>query len=1379
MKVDYPTPDSTLGTVLQGAAAMPRRSLKDDPFEASKEYGFWDAFGAAFFRENELIAAYNRFVGGDGAAYRKGKTDHNPYRYLSESYDKETLDKLLPFIDDGEFEESPSAETTRAIAEDILWEVSLLDRMEGSFAGTLAGSAVTSLFSPTTYLPFIGGAAAAGKIGRGGMVALNTALAAGVSEAALQATQRARSIEESILNIGTAGVIGGGLGIFAGALSKKSVLHPSHPDNPLRKENLRKQGEQVRSYGGEKDDIRPDEIDELQSDVVGGGSLGAAALRDDAPLDNSIARGDPKSWLGRAVRKSGDFFNSRTIVGRVVRAASPTARALGLSLMDPGAILLKQYLRGKGAKRSAEILKSLYMTEVDGLFATHLTNTTKLNQDLGKRAWSRGKVDHADVMKLTQRVLFKMEDPDLEATLKQKYGEKAMPLLRQTAEHNAEEIHKLNGIWEERLIKEGLLQDVTRVSELQSRLTALRDQIEAATSKETPAEGAAVSLADLRKQRDAVVAELSAEARKAKPLGREYGHAQLYKREAILENPDEFRAFLMDALSFKPQEDWLVENYHLTESSFEELKADDPAKYREILADWAGDEHYYRIDRIEKALTAAQEELKQSKLDLQESLRAAGEARRDEAAVTISAARKKRDALMTRLETSRARARELKATYRALTEAATAARGKSLDRLMQEGRTAPEQRQDALTEGRNLKTAIEQQLEVVEKVDAKVREGEGVELSPETLRQEGRAKEAAAELARAEADLKVLEERAARLDEKLRRAEDAEREAKLIRQQLDDEVVAARRARNISETTVSKVKRALRKENKKTPLNEAVDDIVRTIIRGDNITSAIMDRIAEESDMVSGRVKERVIHFTPEARMEGVAKGFLDDDLSKILFLQYRQLAAEVALREGVGYGNVAGRQFKSWSEALDFVDEEYEQMIAQTADRKLKDRIKKEARILRDDLIEARRRLKGVYDDDGTTDGWLKWGSEKLRQVNYARYGGMFLLSSVTDTATVALRHGGLIKLLRAHGKAAIEDMRRAWAEAPTEMQAFAASIEYGMGAAAAARRYGSDDLIHGRYANYGIGTGNQRRFTGAIDKGLEKVTHTVAVFSGLPTWNRFWKTVSGIAMSNKLGRMLTKYDTLSQAEIADLASLGIGRAEATRLAKHLKEHGKTDANGRYDPHLERWGDSDEAVEAARDFRIAILRDMERAINTPGIGDTPRLMTKWWGRTWLQFQTFAFTFMSRYAYPAVQRAALFKERQALASLAILFTAATFSMFFRDIRNGRDPSERLKKENLEMTLREIVDLSGMTGWTSPYVDSALKLTAPITGYGATNRYARNTPFESLSGVSGNLFGDFQRAASAAASADPDVVDKWMNLAPFATHYRLLNNLTKD
>lgn len=1326
MWVADPSADETNDSRIVGGLTAPHQSIFVDPYDPTQEVGWLDSLAASAMRENTITSLGGSMSHNTGATDQEIEQAHddgfNPYSYLRETYAESDLADVMPYIIDGELEETYSGRQVEAILADLRRELAQSRTAAANPGAAFLGGIVAAVGDPTSYIPVVGPASRVGRLGSLATIGANAALSTSVSELALQSTQRTRTLEETLLNIGTAGLIGGGLGYFIGANYRSNLLHPDHPDNPLRVENLRNHPEVVRTADGELDELSAAELRELREEVD---SINAARVEgrdtDWTQSDTQIARSEPQTRVGRALRSAGDFFNTRTIVGRVVRAASPEARRLGLSLMDPGGTLLRGHLNGKAMAPAAEDIKHYLMVRAENLSATMRQSVVDLRVQLGKR------IDEADVYRLTQRTLFNMEDRALAHELVRKYGQSGFDRMMEKARANAEAIHKTNDDFEQMMVQRGILQDSDTVARLESELESAKAEVERLKAEEVVDEAA---LGRARAIRDDRRSELFQETSKPAPMGREYGHAQLWNRDAIIETPDEFRAFLRDALLDQPETNWLQDAYQMTPAEFRALRESDRAQYDRILEDWAGDAFYHRLTQRENAHKAAVEADKQSVLDLNDALRALGILRRENGQVTLSQARKFRDKANTDLEAARQSKARAEADLRAY-------------------------RQGIATSERMAKAPLEIRLQSKRQVAQQARDT-------------GRLKELMAQVQRETKRMKTLAERQERVDAALAKADARRAEIQRRRQALDDLLEDLRAQGRVTSKDLRKAKRQLRAAQKATPLDDLIDEVYDNLVTTGRVPHGIMDRIGRESDRTTGRVKERTIQLNGEQRMAGIQRGWLKDDLPQVLFNQYDQVSAELAIREALEIG--PGQRYSSWGDRLKAVEEDYNDMIAGASDRATKDRLRRERDTILDDLVSARDRIRGaVMSSDGTTHGWANWLSSKVRSIQFARFGGGFLFSSMTDAATMSLRTGGFGKALRQYGRQSARAAFNMHKGIPhNDIEAFVASMELGIGAAAHARRFGSEDLVNGPYGSHGIGSGNTRRVTGAIDQGMGWVNEKVGLLSGLPLWNRTMKIMAGHMMSARIRDSVGRFDNLSKAEIADLASVGIGRAEARRLHGLIQKHGST-VDGRFDPGLSNWPAAD-----ARTFLMAIQRDMNRAINTPGVGDTPRLMDTWWGKLWLQFQTFSFTFINRYAYPTAQRIAL-GDRKAMASAIWLMGAASMVVAFKDILRGNDPTERYREGRWGDTAYEILDRSGLMAWTSPYVDSALKL----GGFGGLERYARQGALTGLAGVNAGFLSDVNQAAIAAIDADPNVLEKILVLLPMSTQTRLFNNLMTE
>ena len=1480
---------------------------------------FKEAAAAAFSRENVYWdlgrKLYSTATRGDDVAQHD--PNFNVYGWLKGNLDKETYQKLMPEIADGLFQDVISPAHAQWKVEEVMREKQLVQSMEQNWLGSLAGSLGGALADPINFVPVGGWFSTGSKIVRVGKTALFAALTTAPQEAALYASQDLRSWKESMLNVGSAAVIGGGIGALSMAFSKAHPLHPENVINPLHPDNMTRQGV-VSRVPGEGEDV----ID------FAGSTTGATQ----APLDAPKRLGE-KTVVGK-------LFTSVTPAGRVLNYTADSARSILTRLMDLGGVLTDTNRFGVRTALSAEDLKRDYLTEFSKVLLKGEDIHDETSRLLGDI--NAPKMDPADLNATTQKILVGTLTDEHRAALAAKYGQNAVQVIENQATKYANEIHQTNELFERKLVERGFMQDSGAVNQLQSKITQNRARRDAElktveeaekvakadykeavktaaddTAKRTLAADHSAKLeeleakrAEIKEQYDTAALEKELDYQKALPvpMGRDYGHAQMWDASAITAKHEEARGFLLRVLSDHPEGDWLSDRFGMTIDQFKALKASDPAQYQKILTEWSGDEFVHRISVLEEQVKAAEAAVKQSTLDFNDVLRGLGYLRREERAAKLSEARKFRDKINTDIQTARQRKETLEVERRTVQTAIQTAMQREFDRANTFTIRGPDvgaKELEALTRSENSLNLLEgiskdkpvtselgqvntilgeigkrvtpdefvkdalvsdyqraaiilpdgtfwvlnkgvghadigkalgkterpyaevttagvdgagissdlpltkQQKQVIDRLTARYRR-ENVSASVDVyapgdavgrVGSEGIDRIATSEMAATvdplvapkapepelTTDLATLKERLNGLnrqlvkeDSRLRRLEEAksrvdaahaEADAKLdvltkARQATADALADVRKARGIAETDLNKVKRQLLKAQKRTPLDQAVDDLVETLSNRATLPSGIMDRVGVDKLTTTGRMKERRLILTREQRIEAEAAGFLRTDLPNILHRQYDQLAGHLGIREALDIGR--GRTFESWQDVLGKVQDEYNTLTSKAGDPKKVAKLNAERKQVLDDLELLKSRLTGMENPGADRDGWTLWGSRKLRQANFVRFGSGFLVSSLTDVAAVGLRHR-VLPLLRDHG---FEALKEAMSTAPkSELRALVNATEIGSHALMGMSRFDADDMV--QQMGIGVAGTMKHTLTSNVDRAFSAVSNAVTKYSGMPAWNRFWKIASGLQMASKLKELTAAYDTISDLKKADLASLGIGRTEAKRLNEFISKFG-AETNGVFDPRLEEWGKHPGGLEAARDFRVAIQRDMTRSVNTPGIGDTPAIMDKWYGKLWLQFQTFAFTFVNRYMEPVLQRALHFHDLQAAGSFAMLMAISAGIMAIKDVMRGEDPAKRLEPGQELKTATELIDRSGLMGYLSPYVNSGLKL----SGFDGASKYQRSKWFEQILGINSALIGDVGRfGASVAEGEDSDkILKKGLVLAPFGNWLRLGHHL---
>lgn len=1325
---------------------QPETFLRDSLVGAEVEPGFWDAASAAFQRENwmvELMARQGLKMDMQGQTNDSPGVVDNPYRYLIDSYDSELLDgDLAGPINDGYFDGLRTPEEIDFKVSTILREKAMLEQMEGSFGGALLGGVGAAALSPESWVPVTGWWAAGAKAARIGKMALHTALSSGVSELALQSQQDLRTLQETFLNVGASGVLGGGFGALGVALSRSHPLNPSHPENPLKPENLRRQGARTRVLG-QGDDSIP------HASTVGA-----------MESSSSFNVGPSPTRIGGGGTAAGRAINAFTPTGRAYYYRSDVYRRFFTQAVDKGGIYTNTERLGLATKETAEE-KVLSWNELgDRVYNSLEFEHRQINQQLAKLGSK--KLDFKDfeqvIMKKGLRLL---SDQDY-AELKARLGDQGAAAVDNKAAEMVSLINRTNQEFERKLIDLGYLRNETRLAKLQKDLQELRQRRDAeiATNRQavqetreqlqaSPDDEALRSrLADLQTQQgeirqrynaDDLRQQIDQELSLPEPMGDNYFMAQMWDRDGILADQEGFENFLFDVLLEDPSSnpEWLMETQGLTPGQFRALQNDDPARYQDVIRAWAGDEWYHEVGKFERALQGAESRLKEAELDLNDTLRNLGLTSRREGQLKLSEARKKRDRLMTLRQATEQRRVQLKAEQRAIIEAGTAAREQGLQAQLQP---------------------------IIGEAD-----------QARLVRQQERARQVARNLQREDTRLRRVDTKLQAFDEAWDAANDRLIEVRTARENLEQASSQAKAARNVSAKNVRELRRKLRAAQKRPPVEDLVQDIKTALVSGREIPSAIMDKIAPET----GRLKGRRLVLNETQRRSAMDAGWLRSDMTGVLGTQYRQLAGQIGFREGLEIGR--GQRFSSWEARLQEIEDDYNRLI-QEADPKEQVRIQTEkAEVLKDANI-IKDRILGLEDNGLDRMGWLNWMGTKFRQVNFLRMGAGFTLSSMTDVGTVALRHKILPGMMDNFQQ--VRSMVRKDA-AESELENMIKASEIAISRLSLARRFGEEDY----HQHVGIGTrgSTTRRITAALDNTTERLSTGVSLMSAMPLWNRFWKTFAGVNMSYKLRDMVGRYDALSPLEKTDLASLGIGKAEASRLQRYIDRYSITDENGWWDPNLEEWADGPDGLAATRDFKLAIRRDMNRAINTPGIGDKPRLISKWYGQMLLQFQSFGFAMLNRTLNPAIQRMVHYKDLRSAFALSLMVFASGVNILARDHIYGKDSSERFSDQGRADFAYEIMDRSGLMFYMSPYVDSAFKLTGAneLLGMSGSSRFERNEWWQSLLGVNFGLMGDLASVASTAsqyAAGDANgqqMVQKLINVSPAAMWMRMAYNNIYD
>jgi hypothetical protein len=1376
---------------------------RDDP-----SLGFFATVGETYMHETWIGSAMRYgIVPSDEQPwnYEFQDSDFNPFRYYLDNRDD--LGDMDSMMKNGLFDDVITERQYMDRVERLRKEIESKQALaNGSTLGLLAGG-VLSFADVSTLIP---GVNVVSKLRTGGRVAkavgraLNTrpgkyALAGGyysaVQEAGLHGMQDLRTLEESAYNTAGGVVLGGVLGGAIVGASKSSPLHPSNPNYVLRPESKVMMG--IKSVGdslGESAVLRPvmkggRRTYEVVSQTQAAKDLSAAAVKGTELLKTTTIKG--QGVARGAVKAVGRVGQS--VIENTVGQASPIIRGLTSKsqvmmnitegLYDLGGILTKGHTKGhykESVEDIANRIQSGFDTDIliaaREQFVALQEKLAQLGQSQKTRAgrgWQNLKEDvvsavddfkqgpqtagrdkpqnleggtgnlrHWEFEDVIRHAMHEDLNPQLMQNLEARFGKEGAKAIVDSAKAMGEEIHKLNKIIEDMLVEKGLITEDQR-------------------------------------------------------LGRNYVMPQAWDGKGIRENKANARRFFLEVFSEKPTDDFL-DGYWMNQEQFEKLGVEDvTVKYDvngetksityakgdegfeaklEMLEEWSGKNWNDGLDALETAVKNAEDEVVRTK---QQAILASRGLRKSTTDYKNASVEEAENVLRLRqadLEAGRARRakaqaerKRLQAEIMEMEEAARIAETTPVTprqlrtRQVREG----EQMLDSI---KNDPTATPKDFEYAQEnltradIDAEqAARQRNVELNKTDKLKRARARinQLNKEINRLDRRLPVLEKRLADLDDlvaKNKASRKALEEATRLKKK------AAARSKRDKGKAERDLKRLIRKRDKAEaakPLHLYVEDLVDTLAARDGSGSMPIGHGINKEFFESGRTKTRMIKLTSEQRAKAEELGILRNDLFGTLHEGVAELSKRIAFRDVFGHmGKNEDEILKAMQKQ---VEEDWDFLIAQAkkAGRTSRHIAKMEGRKRRDmkDIENGVKRQLGVLQLPQNPEGVLHYLGNKAREFNYVRYGSGFLIPSITDLSNVALQSGfGTVsyKNLRAL-RSTVGGMNNA------EIRRLGTALELLMHNSRQMKMNNTDDLR--RMAGIGDYGTRTHRWTSQADRALSGLGRATNHVSGMLWWNTRLKMLAMIELQHNFTKTAAKYGELLQAasaggkgskaaelEIAKLASLGIGQSEMSLIQKMFNKHPPEETDGILELGMGRW--LDEGVEGQRAYE-AVMNALEhvanRAIMTPGKGDTPFFMSSNWGKTLMQFQTYGFVIMTRYMEPAFQRMATYGDMEAFLSFGMALALGTGVVYAKDILNNGE----IKERDMGQWAYDVVDRSGFLTYMSPYIGGAMMRLSDQT----PSRYSRekNRGLSLVFGPTGGLaedlydlgdavsYGEFERA----------------------------------
>jgi len=418
----------------------------------------------------------------------------------------------------------------------------------------------------------------------------------------------------------------------------------------------------------------------------------------------------------------------------------------------------------------------------------------------------------------------------------------------------------------------------------------------------------------------------------------------------------------------------------------------------------------------------------------------------------------------------------------------------------------------------------------------------------------------------------------------------------------------------------------------------------------------------------------------------------------------------------------------------------------------------------------------------DGVGNETMGRVSKSIRELNYIRLGGGFLLSSVPDLA-MGIGQVGLPSYIRALARYMNPFFRNR--RLSEDMSDWVFANEAVLGGERNKRIAGIDDLDPNR--------------TTVLEKGLGKASERFSDWLQLNKWNGMMKAINSVAIQNKILKIGNRFRSgkrLSRSDKAFLEGLGLDEERMKRISILQEEFGDTESTllgGKfYLARTRKWGagggiDARTALEDRMAFERAVFQRVQQTIITPGAGSLPRWMTgSEVGRVIGQFGSFTMSATTQLLVPMLQKGAIMGDF----NQAIMFVGASMlgavSYWARAALDGKDPFEdEVKRDRRgrvisrvpwwKKSIMEGIDRGGTLGWLTQGNAITERMTgvgvSTLFGAGQLSRMKARSKVDLLAGPTAGFLNDMGSVLSGLAA-------KGIEGKPFtAANYNAMRRMT--
>ena len=476
-------------------------------------------------------------------------------------------------------------------------------------------------------------------------------------------------------------------------------------------------------------------------------------------------------------------------------------------------------------------------------------------------------------------------------------------------------------------------------------------------------------------------------------------------------------------------------------------------------------------------------------------------------------------------------------------------------------------------------------------------------------------------------------------------------------------------------------------------------------------------------------LRSRELNLDKQAQLELIEANMIISDIFALQKIYARQVIPDILLTKKYGDPNGLGFRFIEDGEMSGF----FPGLMSVANDFNLKASMGKQgsrAEILklRDatlaDLEAGIELIKGSYGLPANPHAWTSVAMRTMKHYNaLTMLTGFF--AAIPDVARITMTSG----------------IKRGFR---TQFEMFSDFLDdaklFNMGKKEAQSFGEAVDMITGQRAMLFADVGDMFGLANKLESGLGKISAFNFMYVNLMSrWTEMAKGMASVTIGSRIIEDSVKWSkgSLSDKWKTALSSSGIDGDMARRIAVQFNEHG-TKKKHNFMANTSQWSDK-QAVDA---FGAALNKDINITIVTPGLGDTPKWMSKELGSTLAQFKKFAMASSQRMLLRGMQE----KDLDFLfGAMLLMGSGMLIDATYHKFRFNRD----YNKLSLTQKLLNAFDRSGLAGIYTDVNKAIETLTdnrigiAPLLGdakpYGSSGRWKAGTIGGPTGGQIYNIF----------------------------------------